>query len=91
MNVGLKVAGFFGEIALIGFFLYLFNEVTGLIMPNFIIYHTAAYAIGAFVVAAIPAIALFGLILKYARKEKPPTRTIKKVESQFDLIVLCVP
>lgn len=75
MNVGLKVAAFFGEIALIGIFLYLFTQVMDWISPSFVVYHYEAYVLAGFIWSAIPAIVLFGLIIKYARKDDPPTYT----------------
>ena len=75
MKLAVKLVLVIGEILLTGAMLYLFTEVMDWISPNFVIDHYTAYLLGAFIWSALPAIALIGIILRYMRKDEPPTYT----------------
>ena len=75
MKLGIITLLFFGEVFLIGGMFYLFQEIMGWIAPTFVIEHAAAYALAGLIWSALPAIALLGLIVKYSRKDQPPTYT----------------
>ena len=75
MNLGVKILLFFAEVFLCGGMFYLFQEIFGWIAPTFIVYHTAAYALGLFIWTALPGIVLLGLIIKYSKRDIPPTFT----------------